>query len=135
MKVICDWDCFRCKFADCIQNGTEPSAEKKAEIAERFREKKQREKKQREKSRSYYLKNREKVLEYQKEYQKEYREKNREALNAKRRERYQANREKEIARSTEYNKKHREAQNARARAWYYRNKEKREAVENREVET
>lgn len=53
-----------------------------------------------------------------------YYERHREMLKAKRRERYRANRDKELARERLYREQHREELNAKKRAWYHKFAEK-----------
>lgn len=51
---------------------------------------------------------------------RQYRERHREELKAKRRERYRANRDKELARKRLYREQHREELKAKHRAWYHK---------------
>ena len=90
MSSICNRDCLRCVFDDCI-NDTLTAADYRAarELDEFIRPKTRREKQIAAKHREYYEANREQIAAYQREYY----EANREQIAARKREYYEANRE------------------------------------------
>ena len=87
--MICDMDCFNCKYPDCINNSRETKAEKQMKETEKPKKKS-----------TYYERNRERILAKQKKYNSEHRAERREYE----REYYRKNSEEKKERQRQYNK-------------------------------
>lgn len=83
--MICDEDCFNCKFPDCIWGKSQKHSQtnKKAECQKRYYERNK--EKIAERYKRYYERNKEKIA----EYQKQYREKNKAKIAEYQRQYYQ----------------------------------------------
>ena len=121
-KIICDEDCFNCKFDDCIMSDPYVGRKSLYENPQDY-------------SREYYEAHKEKIRKQKREYYKakkqkmnkqrrEYYEKHREEEKANRKKYYQANKEKIKARQRKYYEENKEKIRALQKKWYKANKEK-----------
>ena len=112
-ELICDMDCFNCKYPDCINNSRETKAERRMKETEKPKKKS-----------TYYERNRERILAKQKKYNSEHRAERREyereyyRQNSEEKKEWQRNYHRERSKDPEYVEKNRK------RCAVYREKER-----------